>query len=304
MVFSDASGPGGSSIAKPSSTGRYATRYSVRVTHPPVPALVVLCPHGVYLSRSSLPTARGCCFPTGVRGQDVADWRRRRPLQGSRGFVVLPDSRGFDSSLRRCPYMCGRRHSMGTPAAVVVARPVHRAPTWKLKKKFNRNLNKFRPSHADSNTDRKRRLFQNWETYEASLPVRQHDVTKEFLKLYKLPYWGSDEDIDTMVTQLERVSGARGIVKYVCAPGASGKTTSIVPAFLKSKRFTHYLCLAFDNNGHRSFVLAPYKPDEDEEIAEKQGGGVRGRVRPDPPREARQGGGVHGAAERHPAADQ
>ena len=31
----------------------------------------------------------------------------------------------------------------------------------------------------------------------------------------------------TMVTQLERESGARGIVKHVCAPGASGKTTSI-----------------------------------------------------------------------------
>ena len=34
----------------------------------------------------------------------------------------------------------------------------------RLKKKLNRNVNKFRPSHADSNTDRKRRLFQNWET--------------------------------------------------------------------------------------------------------------------------------------------
>ena len=66
------------------------------------------------LSRSSLPTARGCCTPTGVRGQDGADCPRRRPLQGS----------------LRCPSTCVRRHFMGMPAAVVdITRSVLRGPT-------------------------------------------------------------------------------------------------------------------------------------------------------------------------------
>ena len=113
-------------------------------------------------------------------------------------------------------------------------------------------------------------LFKDFETYSTSLPVRKRN--KEWLKLHTLPYFCSDEDVTRMATQLEQAppSNVRDSVKYVCAPSGSGKTCSILPAFLKSK-FTHYLYIAFDNNNGRKFTLAPYKPSLDERKAEKQG---------------------------------
>ena len=145
------------------------------------------------------------------------------------------------------------------------------SPARCIEDRLEERFDKFRPRHAGSSTG----LFRDWKTYQASLPVRAHDgeETFETLKLHTLPYcyWGSDVELCTMVTQLESKGCARGTVKYVCAPSASGKTTSIVPAFLKSDKFTHYLYLAFHNNGRRNFKLRPSKPDEDEDVAEKQG---------------------------------
>lgn len=48
-------------------------------------------------------------------------------------------------------------------------------------------------------------------------------------------------------------------VKYLSAPGGSGKTSSILPAFLRSTKmvngYTHYIYLAFRNNSKRYFRL-------------------------------------------------
>jgi len=56
-------------------------------------------------------------------------------------------------------------------------------------------------------------------------------------------------------------SRSHTFVKYMCSPGGSGKSSSVLPAFLAGARpsrtapFTHYLYLAFDNNNKRFFRL-------------------------------------------------
>jgi hypothetical protein len=65
----------------------------------------------------------------------------------------------------------------------------------------------------------------------------------------------------SLAGQLEVATTARYVVKYLSAPAASGKTSSILPAFLRSTErdggFTHYLYLSFDNNNFRFYRLAP-----------------------------------------------
>jgi hypothetical protein len=80
-----------------------------------------------------------------------------------------------------------------------------------------------------------------------------------------------------MAHQLESLPlVVRTEVKYLASPGGSGKTSSILPAFLNSvekhgtKAFTHYLYVAFDNN-KRHFRLSPPDPDPHVDTAEKQG---------------------------------
>ena len=112
-------------------------------------------------------------------------------------------------------------------------------------------------------------LFQNFDTYKSSLPVRK--VSGEYLKLHELPYFALDDDVQSVAKQLEwHDPDHRDQVKYVCAPAASGKTTSVLPAFLESG-FTHYLYIAFDNNNGRQFKLSPSKPIADCVSAEDQG---------------------------------
>lgn len=73
-----------------------------------------------------------------------------------------------------------------------------------------------------------------------------------------------------MAKELEKThSSIRRQVKYVCAPTASGKTTSILPAFLASTKFSHYLYLAFVNNNKRNFRLSSLSPHVG--VARKQG---------------------------------
>uniref|UniRef100_A0A0G4G1L1 Uncharacterized protein n=1 Tax=Chromera velia CCMP2878 TaxID=1169474 RepID=A0A0G4G1L1_9ALVE len=67
-------------------------------------------------------------------------------------------------------------------------------------------------------------------------------------------------------------TGQRIEIKYVCAPGCSGKTSSVLPAFLASDYFTHYLYIAFDNNESRTFGLSEKTPLLDNSFsAEEQG---------------------------------
>ena len=64
-------------------------------------------------------------------------------------------------------------------------------------------------------------------------------------------------------------------VKYFAAPPSSGKTCSILPAFLRSAEreggFTHYIYIAFDNNENRIFKASPFEPDRDLVVANRQG---------------------------------
>ena len=84
-----------------------------------------------------------------------------------------------------------------------------------------------------------------------------------FQKLYKLPYWIKLNDLDFVVDKLEKTpldsfQGARDLVRYVSVPSGYGKTSLILPAFLRSAEredgFTHYIYIAFHNNDSRSFV--------------------------------------------------
>ena len=100
-------------------------------------------------------------------------------------------------------------------------------------------------------------LLKDFDVYKRSLPVRRDDALAQQLRLYQLPYWTDDEDVEFLANQLERPTISRAKVKYLSAPSGSGKTSCILPAFLKSTRnedgFTHYLYLAFNNNANNFF---------------------------------------------------
>ena len=110
------------------------------------------------------------------------------------------------------------------------------------------------------------------------LPVRQ--ISGEFRKLYKLPHWIKEKDLDFVVDRLAKdldtTSSARDFVRYLAAPTAYGKTSLILPAFLRSTKrksyligFSHYIYIAFDNNDSRTFRLSS---ELNNKMAKKQGG--------------------------------
>ena len=104
-------------------------------------------------------------------------------------------------------------------------------------------------------------LFSQWSNYEKWLPVRE--INEKFFKLYKLPHWVKEKDLDFVVSRLiDKPSddeGARKLVRYLATPSAYGKTSLILPAFLRSTArkdgFTHYIYITFGNNGGKSFKL-------------------------------------------------
>lgn len=107
--------------------------------------------------------------------------------------------------------------------------------------------------------------FSNLQTYVDSFPVREH--TDTWLKLHQLPFWVRDVDLQAMAQALIHKSKQSGVIKYVASPSASGKTSSILHAFLKSTKmqggFTHYLYIAFTNNENMQFgLLDPHIPIE------------------------------------------
>ena len=99
-------------------------------------------------------------------------------------------------------------------------------------------------------------LLESFEVYKRSLPVRADMDSQVQLPLYTLPYWACENDITLLAEQLERRGTQRSFVKYIAAPPSSGKTSAILPAFLKSAEgdggFMHYFYLAFDNNNDTS----------------------------------------------------
>ena len=117
-------------------------------------------------------------------------------------------------------------------------------------------------------------LFADFNTYEKWLPVRDIDG---YRKLYKLPYYTNKIDLDFLVKKLEEPKSRRD-VKYFAAPGKSGKTSAVLPAFLRSAEkkngFTHYLYIAFDNNDSRTFTAYPDEPSKIQVRAKNQGADV------------------------------
>jgi len=116
-------------------------------------------------------------------------------------------------------------------------------------------------------------LLRDFEEYSKHLPVREHH--ENIIPLYKQKFYARVEDIEQMAKRIMAKPPVRKTVPYVAAPASSGKSSSILPAFLLSKSMTngatHYFYMAFHNNNHRCFKVLPCTPNEDELIAKNQG---------------------------------
>ncbi len=128
---------------------------------------------------------------------------------------------------------------------------------------------------ADSNVP----LLKDFDTYARHLPVRRFDSEgsgKEAtlcLPLYTVDYLVRPEDLQKMSKSIDQsMPTSRTAVRYLSAPSASGKSSSVLPAFLESKIATHYLYIPFANNGGQIFKAKPYQICTTlPEIAEQQG---------------------------------
>ena len=115
-------------------------------------------------------------------------------------------------------------------------------------------------------------LFADFSNYEKWLSTVKSNIPGDtsYHKLYKLPYWTNENDLDILVKKLEAPPSNEAHVKYFAAPDTHGKTCAILPAFLRSAErnggFTHYIYLPFHNNEMRS-TSATYPPSKDEMIA-------------------------------------
>ena len=95
-------------------------------------------------------------------------------------------------------------------------------------------------------------LLETWESYEASLPVREG--TDGVSKLYSQPYLCRGKELDVAVSRLEHANKDRDRVAYLSAPTKRGKSAAILPIFCRSVElgsqhcFTHYLYMPFANN--------------------------------------------------------
>jgi hypothetical protein len=118
-------------------------------------------------------------------------------------------------------------------------------------------------------------LFKDFETYSSSFPVRRLSDT-EYLKLYELPFSAKKVSLDQYVEKLKvTLQGPRSTVKYISAPTGSGKSSSILPAFVQSIGTVDggdvYLYLSIANNRQRYFKWVKGKPNTNLEIAKRQG---------------------------------
>eukprot|EP01035_Chromulina_nebulosa_P037399 gene37399-50476_t len=118
-------------------------------------------------------------------------------------------------------------------------------------------LEKFNKTMISNNTQ----IFSSWASFERSLPRRKYDVKgiSSYIPLYTLEYYSRDDDLQNFADEImqapkESENQIRTCVKYIAAPPSSGKTSCILPAFLKTK-LTHYFYLAFDNNQENNYSL-------------------------------------------------
>jgi hypothetical protein len=118
-------------------------------------------------------------------------------------------------------------------------------------------------------------LLKSFEEYSKSLPVREYG-TNMYLPLYKQQYLARKDAVILIAKRCsETSSDIRQKVKYISAPIASGKTASVLPAFLESTEMVNggdvYLYIAFSNNGGRHFKWEEHSPNSNPSKAEIQG---------------------------------
>lgn len=105
-------------------------------------------------------------------------------------------------------------------------------------------------------------LLHDFDTYASHLPVRKFEGTnsdEELFRLYDVDYLVRPADLQQMTYAIEATTIARSTVRYLSAPSVSGKTASVLPAFLESKTATHYLYIPFSNNGDFHFQAKAYR---------------------------------------------
>ena len=116
-------------------------------------------------------------------------------------------------------------------------------------------------------------LLKDYKPYCEHLP-RRHINGFPALPLYEQEYLVRSEDLDRMSKTIEQpvLGDVRRVVHYLSAPPGSGKTASVLSAFLQSHDATHYLYLSFDNNNKKNFKVTPFEiGTTDSVMAEKQG---------------------------------
>ena len=101
-------------------------------------------------------------------------------------------------------------------------------------------------------------LLKDYDTYTASLPVRERGISKP-LKLYQLLFYVRESDLDAFAARIA-ANEQRPTVAYIAAASHSGKSASVLVGFLRAREqntvdgqrsmnFSHYLYMPFANNG-------------------------------------------------------
>ena len=133
---------------------------------------------------------------------------------------------------------------------------------------------RFRTTMMNSST----RTFSSWSDYEKFLPRRKHtdaNCRSTNLSLYTLNYYARNDDLercaDEISKPLQQISQIRTSVKYITAPTNNGKTSCVLPAFLKTK-LTHYFFIAFSSNANSNYKLrSTFNFSDDADKAHQQG---------------------------------
>jgi len=106
-------------------------------------------------------------------------------------------------------------------------------------------------------------LVKDWAKYLKHLPTRTlsgtHNDVSGGIKLYTKPYIVRGEDLLDLAIDLHESGAGRKGMSYIVAPSHTGKTSCVLPGFLRSleddfcknrsgKVLTHYLYVPFHNN--------------------------------------------------------
>jgi hypothetical protein len=118
---------------------------------------------------------------------------------------------------------------------------------------------RFRTTMMNNST----RTFSSWSDYEKFLPRRKYtdaNCLSTNRSLYTLiNYYTRNDDLERFADEiskpLQQMSRQiRTSVKYITAPTNNGKTSCVLPAFLKTN-LTHYSFIAFSNNANSNYKL-------------------------------------------------